>query len=55
MSTWNINYSCLHEFYLELAINIAYFSKDVDWSRIGIYNSKFPIFVRKLGVGIPNP
>ena len=41
-------------FYLELIINAIVLNKNVDWSRIGIYNSKFPIFIRKLGVRIPN-
>ena len=55
MPTWNINYCCLFEFYLELIINAIVINENVDWSRIAIYNSKFPIFIRKLGAGIPNP
>ena len=55
MLAWNIDSSNFYEFYLELTTNIAYIGKDVNSIRIAIYNSKFPIFVRKLGIRIPNP
>ena len=54
MLAWNIKYSCLHELYLELTISIAYFNEDVNSSRIAISNNKFHVFVRKLGIRIPN-
>ena len=55
MLAWNTDYYCLHEFYLELVINIAYINENVNSSRIAIHSNKFPIFVRKLGIRIPNP